>query len=332
VTADLEEEGVTCTDCIADEEVVDTITASNYQPVAAGLTNLVSNCTVDNDSTPIPDACVGDGSDASGLTSVGDTDIVAGAVDGGNLGEIADGSVTADDLAPNSVAISELTPDPGTDDQVLVSDSSSAVTWRSIPNCTNNTTEKLGYDAATNAFECNTDQTGGGGATTTTIYAGNGSDTPISVAITDPGIALVSKAITVSAGDIVTLEVDADIMNNSGGTKTYTQRCRIASTTIAAVSDSTTLAAGTTRGTYTFVCKWFVRSTSSVRATAELTRTPTTAAGTSQTAAVRRVWNTSASNWTGLQTFALNLSSSATVATQNAIVNGWRLTHQANNP
>lgn len=176
-----------------------------------------------------------------------------------------------------------------------------------------------------------TDDTGGGAATTT-IYAANGSDTPITTQTTDPGVTLASKTITVAAGDIITLEVEADVMNNSGATKTYTQRCRIASTTIVANSDSTTLGAGTTRGTYRFICTWYVRSTSSVRATADLSRTPTTAAGTTQTAAERRTWNTSSSNWTGSQTFALNLSTSATNATQDAIVNGWRLTHQANNP
>ena len=40
--------------------------------------------------------------------TVGDTHIAAGAVDGGNLGEIADGSVTADDLGTDSVNADEL--------------------------------------------------------------------------------------------------------------------------------------------------------------------------------------------------------------------------------
>lgn len=234
-------------------------------------------------------------------------------------------------LADNSVAIAELTPDPAGDDQVFVSDSASAATWRTVPDCDTAATSKLLYDQTTNTWSCGTDQTGGGAATTT-IYAANGSDTPISVAPVDPGTALASRTITVAAGDIVTLEVEADIMNNSGGTRTYTQRCRIASTTLVANSDSTTLATAATRGTYRFVCRWYIRSTTSLRATAELHRTPTTAAGTTQTAAERRTWNTSASNWTGSQTFALNISSSAIGATQDAIVNGWKLTHQANNP
>lgn len=40
--------------------------------------------------------------------TIADTQIAAGAVDGGNLGEIADGSVTADDLGADSVSASEL--------------------------------------------------------------------------------------------------------------------------------------------------------------------------------------------------------------------------------
>lgn len=40
--------------------------ASAYQPLATDLTRLVDNCVLENDSTPIPDSCVGDGSDAGG--------------------------------------------------------------------------------------------------------------------------------------------------------------------------------------------------------------------------------------------------------------------------
>jgi len=46
--------------------------------------------------------------DAGYLTTVGDTDIVAGAIDGGAGGEIADNTITADDLAADSVGSSEL--------------------------------------------------------------------------------------------------------------------------------------------------------------------------------------------------------------------------------
>lgn len=49
------------------------------------------------------------------------------------------------------------------DDQVYVGDSSSAGTWRSIPDCGESGT--LNYTAATNSFSCLTDSGGGGGNT-----------------------------------------------------------------------------------------------------------------------------------------------------------------------
>lgn len=44
----------------------------------------------------------------SGAGQIDDTDLAAGAVDGGNAGEIADGSITADDLGADSVEASEI--------------------------------------------------------------------------------------------------------------------------------------------------------------------------------------------------------------------------------
>lgn len=53
---------------------------------------------------------------------------------------------------------------PAGSDQVLVSTSTSAATWRTLPNCSNATTSKLLYDSSTDTFSCGTDQTGGGGS------------------------------------------------------------------------------------------------------------------------------------------------------------------------
>lgn len=51
-------------------------------------------------------------------------------------------------------------------DAVLVGDSTSAYTARTLPSCSGATTEKLLYNSSTNAFSCGTDQTGGGGGAT----------------------------------------------------------------------------------------------------------------------------------------------------------------------
>ena len=64
-------------------------------------------------------------------------------------------------LAADSVGLSEFTPDPAADDQVFVSDSVSAGTWRAIPNC--NTEFHLTYNTTTNSFGCEADDGGGGG-------------------------------------------------------------------------------------------------------------------------------------------------------------------------
>lgn len=103
----------------ADNEVSDTLTASTSTTAAANDNdtsiattafvqqeiddgdNLSDNCAVENDATPIPDSCVGDGSDddVPDAGEVDDTALAAGAVDGGAAGEIADNSVTGDDIA-----------------------------------------------------------------------------------------------------------------------------------------------------------------------------------------------------------------------------------------
>lgn len=40
--------------------------AAGYQPLATDLTRLAANCDLENDATPIPDSCVGDGTDGGG--------------------------------------------------------------------------------------------------------------------------------------------------------------------------------------------------------------------------------------------------------------------------
>ena len=59
------------------------------------------------------------------------------------------------------------------DDAVFVGDSTSAVTARTLPTCSNATTDKLLYNISTNTFSCGVDQTGGGGSTMTTLTTRN---------------------------------------------------------------------------------------------------------------------------------------------------------------
>lgn len=52
---------------------------------------------------------------------------------------------------------------PGADDQVMVSDSTSAGTFRAVPNCTDTGGNHLNYTASSNTFSCGTSSSGGGG-------------------------------------------------------------------------------------------------------------------------------------------------------------------------
>jgi len=56
-----------------------------------------------------------------------------------------------------------------TDDGVFVGDSSSAMTSRTLPSCSNSSTSKLLYDNSTNTFSCGTDQNTGGTEEITTF-------------------------------------------------------------------------------------------------------------------------------------------------------------------
>lgn len=125
-----------------------------------------------------------DASGAATCATVGDADISALAT------SKLTGSVT-DAQVPDTISLTSLTQvatrqisdttgtlavsrggtggSPASDDQVLVSDSSSAATWRLVPDCDNATTSKLLYDQATNAWSCGTDQTGGGGGSANVV-------------------------------------------------------------------------------------------------------------------------------------------------------------------
>lgn len=52
---------------------------------------------------------------------------------------------------------------PASDDQVLVSDSAAAATWKTVPDCDADN-QVLHYDQATNAFSCGDDDSGGAGS------------------------------------------------------------------------------------------------------------------------------------------------------------------------
>jgi hypothetical protein len=58
---------------------------------------------------------------------------------------------------------------PSTDDQVLVSSSTTAAAWKSVPDC-DSSTSKILYDTATNTWSCGTDQTSASGPPPLRVY------------------------------------------------------------------------------------------------------------------------------------------------------------------
>ena len=62
-------------------------------------------------------------------------------------------------------SVRQFAASPGADDQTLVSDSTTAGTFRALPNCTDTGGNHINYTTATNAFSCGTS----GGATSSTI-------------------------------------------------------------------------------------------------------------------------------------------------------------------
>lgn len=105
---------------LADANVANNITASNYLPLAGGTisgsVNLGSGVTL-NVQTGATVSSSGGGIVATGMAGGGtidNDDLAIGAVDGGAGGEIEDGTITADDLAPNSLTAADAAADLAT--------------------------------------------------------------------------------------------------------------------------------------------------------------------------------------------------------------------------
>lgn len=132
-----------------------------------------------------------------------------------------DASWKAVALASHTHGIGDIT--SATDDTVAVGNGS-VFQAKALPNC-NTTTEKLHYDIATNAFSCQTDQTGaGGGAPTTSQYVTLALDGGLSA----ERVLTAGAGVTVTDGGAngnVTIASDTAVMESrataQAGTTTY---------------------------------------------------------------------------------------------------------------
>lgn len=102
---------------LVDDDIPNTITATNYVLLTAvgdSVSTLVADSSLLSDSdikSLISDSVATHDNFSELAGTVGDAQIADGAVDGGAGGEIADNSITADDLAANSVGNSEMADD-----------------------------------------------------------------------------------------------------------------------------------------------------------------------------------------------------------------------------
>jgi hypothetical protein len=140
--------------------------------------------------------------------------------------------------------------------------------------------------------------------------------------------ALVSKSVTVTAGDSFEIEAYGTLLNNSGATATYRWQIALGSFTLEAIDGTTIPTGATNRATFRVKGIFAVASTSNAGATLYAQRNAVAGANTANsiaTSTVRHSFNTTASNLTGTQTIELRARSSTATATQTLQLFSWQI-------
>lgn len=156
-------------------------------------------------------------------------------------------------------------------------------------------------------------------------YVGGGGDT--SVADTNY-VTIVSQSVSLAAGDQLIVEVDFLILNNSGGTKTYTYTLDVGGFLVEIVDGTTIAANASNRAFHTARFSLDLRSTSLAYAGGWVNQMTPAAANTAASAVLtqmRSAWNTTASNITGTQSVIFKVKSSNATVTQTLTLLGWRI-------
>lgn len=154
-----------------------------------------------------------------------------------------------------------------------------------------------------------------------------GGDGDISVADTNY-VTIATTTLTLAAGDVLIVECDFLILNNSGGTKTYTYALDVGGFLCENVDGTTQGASATNRAYRTFRASFALRSTSLAYSGVTVQWMSAAAANTSANPALaqmRGTWNTTASNLTGSQAISVKVKASANNATQTLTLLGWRI-------
>jgi hypothetical protein len=151
------------------------------------------------------------------------------------------------------------------------------------------------------------------------------------VAYTD----LVSKSLTVEAGDTIEIEARGTLRNDSAVVRTYRVQAIIA--VLPNFLQCEVIDGGTLAFNATNQAEWWIRATFSVKnasssgCTVEVDRSVPGAANTGQNTAattVRRGWQVSTSDFTGAATVGLRMRSDNATATQVFTLHSWKLTRK----
>lgn len=155
-------------------------------------------------------------------------------------------------------------------------------------------------------------------------YSGGGGD--ISVADTNY-VTVGSQSFSITAGDIIICEAHILLLNNSGGTKTYTMGLYV-DTFGVDFADGATIAANASNRAYCRLTGCIeVRSSSVAKIGAVLERWGPAASNTVSSLALadsRGGWAESTSDFTGTKNVKFAIKSSANNATQTMTILGWR--------
>lgn len=146
---------------------------------------------------------------------------------------------------------------------------------------------------------------------------------------------LVSKSVTISAGDLVKVTIVGDIINNSGSTKTYTIFTSIGTLNIS-LAEATAIPTSASNRLPRFIEVIFgMHSTSAAWVLARSMGTAAVALGSSASLAASVCLfgvQQSSSNLTGAQTVNVSMFSNVASPTQSFELTGWYMTKIPSNP
>lgn len=143
---------------------------------------------------------------------------------------------------------------------------------------------------------------------------------------------LVSKTVTVTAGDTIEIELTGTILNNSGATRTYTYEAELGAFGLTCLDGTTVAASATNRSQINIRAVFAVQATNNAAGTIVAQRAAPAAAdvaGSIATTTYRHTWRTTTSDLTGSQAVKLRVLSSAATATQTFTVFSYRITQHA---